>query len=118
MRDSRDRDYILRNFKTMYIDCEKATFFGDAQLKAELAANPGFAALNIRIVDSPGYADTVLTVGYTFAWDYPFELKHQNTSTMLVGGIGYGPFSGPLGAFSVAEEFVNAVRPYRTGSQR
>jgi hypothetical protein len=33
---------------------------------------PGFAKLNIHIVEDARVADTVLTVGYTFAWDYPF----------------------------------------------
>jgi hypothetical protein len=48
-------------------------------------------------VEDARVADTVLTVGYTFAWDYPFALRHQNTTMILVSGKGEGPFSGPLG---------------------
>ena len=55
----------------------------------------------------------VLTVSYTFAWDYPFTLKHQNTSLMLLSGKGSGAFSGPKGASSVASELVKALKPYR-----
>ena len=55
----------------------------------------------------------VLHVGFAFEWDFPFELKHQNTSTMLLAGKGVGPFSGPLGAKNVAAEFVKLMKPYR-----
>jgi hypothetical protein len=113
LKNAKDPDTILRNFKTMYVDAKRADYFDSAQLKAQLARNSGFAALNIRIVDDPKLADTVLVVSYTFAWDYPFELKHQNTSTMLVSGKGQGPFSGVAGAASVANQFVNAVKRYR-----
>jgi hypothetical protein len=113
LRSSKDRDFILRNFKTMFVDARQARYFGSDQLKAELGRNKGFAALNIRIVDDPKLADVVLNVGYTFAWDYPFELKHQNTTTILLAGKGLGPFSGPAGAASVANEFVKIAKPYR-----
>ena len=55
----------------------------------------------------------MLTVNYTFAWDYPFVLKHQNTSVVLLSGKGVGPFSGPAGANSVAGELAKALKPYR-----
>ena len=113
LANSKDRDFILRNFKTMYVDCHGATYFGSDQMKAALVRNNDFAALNIRIVDDPKVADTVLVVGYTFAWDFPFELKHQNTSLMLLAGKGSGPFSGPAGAASVASQFVKLAKPYR-----
>jgi len=59
------------------------------------------------------------TVNYTFAWDYPFALKHQNTSVVLLSGKGSGPFSGPAGATSVASELVKALQPYRVaGGQK
>jgi hypothetical protein len=64
-------------------------------------------------VEDARVADTVLTVGYTFAWDYPFALRHQNTTMILVSGKGEGPFSGPLGAADVARQFVNAVKVWR-----
>lgn len=115
LKDSRDADYILRNFKTMFVNCDKASFFGSEQMKAALVSNPDFAALNITVVSDPGLADTILVVGYTFAWDYPFTLVHQNTSTMLVAGKGSGPFSGPAGATSVAKKLIALLQPYRTG---
>jgi hypothetical protein len=59
----------------------------------------------------------VLDVGYTFAWDYPFELKHQNTTLVLASGKGIGLFSGVVGATSVADEFVKIVKPYRTSTE-
>ena len=78
----------------------------------------GKRALEWKLVDASvppsKLADTVLVVGYTFAWDYPFQLRHQNTTTVLVSGKGLGPFSGVAGAASVAEELTKALRPYRT----
>jgi hypothetical protein len=64
-------------------------------------------------VDDPAVADVVLDVAYRFAWDYPFTVRHQNTSVVLVSGKGSGPFSGPRGATSVASELVKALRPFR-----
>jgi hypothetical protein len=72
-----------------------------------------FAKLNIHIVEDARVADTVLTVGYTFAWDYPFALRHQNTTMVLVSVKGERPFSGPLGAADVAPQFVKAVKAWR-----
>ena len=110
---SKDRDFILRNFKTMYVDAQRAQYFKADQLKAALGRNKDFQKLNIRIVDDRKVADTVLDVGYTFAWDFPFELKHQNTTIVLLSGKGVGPFSGVAGAASVASEFVKIAKPYR-----
>lgn len=113
LKNSKDHDYILRNFHTMYVDARDAQYFGSDQLKAALGANQDFGKLNIHIVDDARVADTVLTVGYTFAWDFPFALRHQNTTMVLVSGKGEGPFSGPLGAADVAREFVNQVKGWR-----
>jgi hypothetical protein len=110
---SKDRDILFKNFKTMYVDASQAKYFGSDQMKAALAGNKEFATLNIRIVDDPKVADTILVVGYTFAWDYPFELKHEGTSIVLLAGKGYGPFSGPVGAASVASEFIKGAKPFR-----
>lgn len=114
LKNSQDKDYILRNFKTMFIDCQNANFFGSEQLKAALMNDPNFAPLDISIVEASNVADTILKVSYTFAWDYPFVLIHQNTSAALVAGKGSGPFSGPAGAKSVASNFIKLMRPYRT----
>lgn len=114
LKNSKDPDFILRNFKTMWVDARQAQYFGSDQMKAALGANKEFRKLNIRIVDDPGVADVLLKVSYTFAWDYPFQLKHQNTTMVLVSGKGEGPFSGPLGAADVARQFVKAVKNYRT----
>jgi hypothetical protein len=97
----------------MYVDAHAATYIGSDYMKAALASNKGFAALNIHFVDDPKVADTILVVGYIFAWDYPFELKHGKTSMVLLTGKGSGPFSGQIGAASVASEFVRLARPYR-----
>jgi hypothetical protein len=113
LKNSKDHDYILRNFHTMYVDARDAHYFGSDQMKAALGKNPDFAKLNIHIVEDARVADTVLTVGYTFAWDYPFALRHQNTTMVLVSGKGEGPFSGPLGAADVARQFVDAVKTWR-----
>jgi hypothetical protein len=106
-------DSILRNFHTMFIETRGARFFGSNQLKAALVKNADFASLNVVIVDDPQAADVVLEVSYTFPWDYPFELKHQSTSVVLLAGKGSGPLSGTEGADSVAREWVKLAKPYR-----
>lgn len=111
---SKDREYLLRHFSTMYIDARGAKFFGADRLKADLATNKDFAALHVSVVDDPKTADTILIVGYSAVWDFPFELKHQASSIMLVAGKGVGPLSGILGARDVASELIKALKPYRT----
>src|SRR5690348_12674769 len=101
----------------MYVDARDAQYFGADQMKAALGRNDGFHDLNIRMVDDPAVADVVLKVSYTFAWEYPFELRHQNTTIVLLAGKGLGPFSGPLGAADVARQFVNAAKPYRVAQK-
>jgi hypothetical protein len=117
LKNAKDQDAILRNFKTMYVATRDIEFFDAAQMKAALRRNPDFQKLNIRIVDDLRVADTALIVSYTFAWDYPFELRHQNTTTVLLAGKGEGPFSGPLGAADVAREFVKVAKPWRTAKE-
>jgi hypothetical protein len=113
LRDSKDPDFILRNFRTMFVNASAAQFFGSQQMKGALGGDAGFRALGVAIVDDRSLADTVLDVSYTFAWDYPFTLKHQNTSVVLVSGKGQGAFSGPAGAISVANQLVKLLKPYR-----
>ena len=113
LKNSKDPDFILRNFKTMYVDAHAANYFGSDQMKAALGKNKEFQKLKIHIVDDPKVADVVLKVSYTFAWDYPFELRHQNTTVVLLAGKGEGPFSGPLGAADVARQFVKIAKPWR-----
>ncbi len=113
LKNAKDPDFILRNFRTMYVDAHAAQYFGSDQMKAALGKNKEFQKLRIHIVDDPRVADVVLKVSYTFAWDYPFELRHQNTTVVLLAGKGEGPFSGPLGAADVARKFVNAAKPWR-----
>jgi hypothetical protein len=113
LKNAKDPDFILHNFRTMYVDAHAAEYFGSDQMKAALGKNKEFQKLKIHIVDDPRVADVVLKVSYTFAWDYPFELRHQNTTMVLLAGKGEGPFSGPLGAEDVARQFVNAARPWR-----
>jgi hypothetical protein len=117
LTDAKDPVVVLRNFKTMLIDASKAVYFGTAQMKAALGQNKGFAPLNVSIVDDHAVADVVLNVSYTFAWDYPFTVKHQNTSVVLLTGKGTGPFSGPAGAANVATELVKALKPYRVAAR-
>jgi hypothetical protein len=113
LANSKDPEFILRNFKTMLVNASGATYFGSDQMKAALGKNKNFAALKITVVDNPAVADVVLKVAYTFAWDYPFSIVHQNTSVILLSGKGSGPFSGPAGATSVASEVVRLLNPYR-----
>jgi hypothetical protein len=113
LKNSRDRDFILHNFRTMYVDARDARYFGSRQLKAALGKNKDFWKLNVRMVDDPRVADVILKVSYTFAWDFPFELTHRNTTIVLLSGKGEGPFSGPLGAADVARNFVNMAKPWR-----
>ncbi|HXB19813.1 MAG TPA: hypothetical protein VNV88_00455 [Candidatus Solibacter sp.] len=118
LKNSKDKDYILRNFKTMYVHTKDIEFFDSSQMKAALHRNDDFEKLNITIVDDPRVADVVLEVTYTFAWDYPFELRHQNTTFVLLAGKGEGPFSGPLGAADVAYQFVRLATPYRNSTKK
>jgi hypothetical protein len=113
LKNSKDRDFILRNFRTMYVDARDAKYFGSRQMKAALGKNKDFWKLNVRMVDDPGVADVILKVSYTFAWDFPFELTHRNTTIVLLSGKGEGPFSGPLGADDVARNLVNMAKPWR-----
>jgi len=113
LKNSKDREFILRNFRTMYVDARDARYFGSRQLKAALGKNKDFWKLNVRMVDDPRVADVILKVSYTFAWDYPFELTHRNTTIVLLSGKGEGPFSGPLGAADVARNLVNLAKPWR-----
>jgi len=113
LKNSKDRDFILRNFRTMYVDARDAKYFGSRQLKAALGKNKDFWKLNVRMVDDPRVADVILKVSYTFAWDFPFELTHRNTTIVLLSGKGEGPFSGPLGAADVARNLVNLAKPWR-----
>lgn len=113
LKNAKDPEFILRNFRTMYVDAHAAQYFGSDQMKAALGKNKEFQKLRIHIVDDPKVADVVLKVSYTFAWDYPFELRHQNTTVVLLAGKGEGPFSGPLGAANVARQFVKAAKPWR-----
>ena len=96
LKNSKDHDFILHNFRTMYVDASEAQFFGSELLKAALGQNSNFQKLKIRIVDDPRVADTVFKVTYSFAWDYPFELRHQNTTYVLLAGKGEGPPVGVL----------------------
>lgn len=98
---SKDKDFVLRNFKTMFVDARNARYFDAAQLKAQFGRNKDFAKLGIAIMDDRSLADGVLEVSYTFAWDFPFVLKHQNSSMILLSGKGVGPMSGVLGAADV-----------------
>jgi hypothetical protein len=113
LSNSKDRDYLMRHFKTMYVDAHAAKYFGTDDLKAVLATTQDFNALNISMVDDPKIADTVLIVSNTYLWDFPFELKHQASSIVLLAGKGVGPLSGHLGAINVASLFVKAAKPYR-----
>ena len=114
LASSKDPNYILRNFKTMLVSASRAKYLGTDDMKAALGGNRDFKERQVSIVDDRGVADTVLEVDYTFAWDYPFTLKHQNTSIVLLSGKGSGPFSGPAGAASVARELAKQLKPYRT----
>src|SRR5258708_18122745 len=88
LKNSKDPDFILRNFRTMYVDASEAEFFGSELLKSELGRNDGFDKLNIRMADDRRVADLLLKVSYTFAPHYPLDLRHQTTTTVLLSGKG------------------------------
>ncbi len=113
LKNSKDKEFILRNFKTMYVSTRDIDFFGRDDMKAAFHRNDDFEKLNITLVDDPRVADVVFEVSYTFAWDYPFELRHQNTTFVLLAGTGEGPFSGLAGAADVARVFADLAKPYR-----
>src|SRR5262249_49132681 len=113
LKNAKAAAFIRRHFKTMYIETRDIDLFGPELICAELKKNDEFNKMHIDIVQDRKVADTVLSVSYNFAWDYPFVLRHQNTTTVLLGGKGEGPFSGPLGAWDVARQFVNAARKWR-----
>lgn len=110
---AKDKNALIKGFKTMAIHVMGQSFFGTPQLKAALGRTKGFEELRILIVDDVKVADVVLEVGFTAPWDYPFSLKHQTSTVMLVSGKGTGPFSGVAGASSVASEFVKLLKPNR-----
>ncbi|UCF37771.1 MAG: serine protease [Acidobacteriota bacterium] len=114
---SKDKSFILANFRTLWVDTKDAQFFGAQQMQAALGRDKNFLTLGVTIVDTPSIADVVLEIGYTFAWDYPFSLKHVNSGIVLVSGKGSGPFSGAAGAASVARELTKLLKPYRTKKQ-
>jgi hypothetical protein len=114
LKNAKDADFIRRHFKTMYVETSGIDLFGPELISAELKKNEEFNKMHVEIVQDRKVADTVLTVSYNFAWDYPFVLRHQNTTTVLLGGKGEGPFSGPLGAWDVARQFVKAAKKWRT----
>jgi hypothetical protein len=102
----------------MFIDARDAKYFDAAQMKAQLGRNKGFDPLGIVMVDDRNLADVVLEIGYNFAWDFPFALKHQNSSMVIVAGKGVGPLSGIAGAASVASQFVKVMKPYRQPAKK
>jgi hypothetical protein len=113
---SREPEFILRNFKTMFVDASQASFVDSNQMRAALRRNRDFEQLRITIVEDIAVADVVLEVGYTFPRTYPFSLKHQNTSVVLVSSQGSGSFLRGRGANGVAEELSKLLKPYRVGS--
>jgi hypothetical protein len=111
--NSNEPEFILRNFRSMFINASKAEFFDSVKMKAALKANAGFQTLGISFTDEEAAADTVLEVAYKFAWDYPFTLKHQNRNKVLLSGTGQGPFSGSAGASDVARKLIKELSKYR-----
>lgn len=118
LTESRDPDFILRNFRTLYVDGQRAEWFGSQEIKSALDNNSEFHGMSMTIVDDPDFADAILEVGHTYvhtlAWEYPFVLKHQNTRIVLLSGKGSVPRPGPSGAARVAKELINLLVPYRS----
>jgi hypothetical protein len=113
LAQSKDPATLLRGFRTMLVRAHRAGFFASGDLKAALGRNGDFRALNITLVDDPAVADVVLDVDYTFAWEFPFTLAHQNTSVVLASGKGVGPLSGPAGAEDVARQLTEILKKAR-----
>ena len=112
---STDASEILRKFKTLCVRTHTMNFDA-AQVKTALVRTKGFSELGMVLVDDPNIADITLEISFTLPWDYPFEIRHRQTTVTLLTGKGNGPFSAPAGAASVAREAVKLLTPYRKGS--
>ncbi len=95
LKNSKDPDFILKNFHTMWVDAREAQYFGSDQMKAALGRNKEFRELNIRIVDDPHVADVLLKVGYTFAWEYLFSSSIRTQPWSWSRARGWVHFQGP-----------------------
>jgi hypothetical protein len=110
---AKPNETILRDFKTLGVRAWDAEFFDVQAIQAIMGKNKDFRALNIVVVDDHTVADVILEISYTFPFDYPFTLKYQNSSVVLLSGKGTGAFSGQAGATSVVTELTKALKPYR-----
>lgn len=111
LSQSKDRSFILRNFKTLYVDADDAKAFGSDDVKKALLNNSMFASLNLEIVDDRSAADAVLEVRRSLGAEYPFEVKSRN-NVLLLRGSGVS-FFGAAGARDVAQYFVQLTKPFR-----
>jgi hypothetical protein len=107
-----DRQAILRNMQMIYIDADNAKEFGGDDMKSVLQSNKSFASLKLRVVDDPKAADAVLIIRHSAGWEFPFELKSPDRTTLLLFGAGRG-YDGKTAAANIAIDFIQKTRPYR-----
>jgi hypothetical protein len=110
---AKPNETILRNFKTLFVTGYQEAVFDAQTIKAAMGRNKDFQGLNIVVVDDMKVADVILDVSYTFPFDFPFTLRYQNSSVVLLSGKGTGAFSGPAGAASVVDELTKALKSHR-----
>jgi S1-C subfamily serine protease len=107
-----DRQAILRNMQTIYIDADKAKEFGSDDMKAALESNASFPSVKLRVVDDPKAADGVLVIRHTVGWEFPFELRTPDRKTLLLFGASRA-YEGKTAAANLAIDFIRLARSAR-----
>ncbi len=107
-----DRQAVLRNMQTIYIDADKAKQFGSAEAKAALESNASFPSLKLRVVDDPKDADVVLVIRHAIGWEYPFDLTSADRTTVLLSGKSTA-VTAKLAVSNLATDFIKMTRQYR-----
>ena len=107
-----DRQAILHSMQTIYIDADNAKEFGSADMKAALESNRSFPLLKLRVVDDPKAADAVLIIRHSAGWEFPFELKSPDRSTLLLFGAGRA-YEAKTAVANIAIDFIQKTRQYR-----
>jgi S1-C subfamily serine protease len=107
-----DRQAILHNMQTIYIDADNAKDFTSAEMKAALERNPGFASLKLRVVDEPKNADAVLVIRHSSGWEFPFELRSPDRATLLLFAASRA-YEGKTAVANIAVDFIKMTRSSR-----
>jgi S1-C subfamily serine protease len=107
-----DRQAILHNMQTIYIDADNAKQFGSNDMKAALESNRAFPSLQLRVVDDPKAADAVLVIRQAALWEFPFELRSPDRTTLLLFGASRA-YEGKTATANIAIDFIRLTRSNR-----